>query len=526
MAGMIVGKFVSADLDLSGAVSFLPLKTKAGREYAYKRFDLPVSSPTEILSIQKPIIDIRKRLRKDANLESELDTIFQELETSELAVNEITHFQEVDKRITETTDQIYWKSNSYGGFLNTWGLVLEMILLWKTILSPGFALLTPLLVVVLPYILLHTIFHIDIPVQEYLKLLQKMVLSNVPKMPFAKESSGLGDITKYAYLAMSVGVFLSNIWNQVQAALHLRTVAADVRDRGTQLLNYVHACKKLATLLNSNEGLACSEEVQFTEETTALGAYGMMLNESRALARLRAWVAEIDLQVACAKLKGICFPRPLKRDTFHLSIKGLYHPGVPAGKRILNDFELDSKPHILLTGPNRGGKSTMLKSVGLSIMTAQTWGIAWAKSMDFVPVAHFETALSPADTLGRLSLFEAEIEFAKQILAMANQANADREHTPSFVLMDEIFHSTNAHDGAEASLIFLNQLYDMSNGKTGSLISTHYRELPTKLSDRILTFCMEAFDKNERLEYTYRCVPGVSSLSSVREILKERGLLK
>ena len=528
MAGMIVGKFVAADLDLSGAVSFLPLKTKAGREYAFKRFEMPVNTASNLYAIQKPIIDIRQRLRKDNHLESELDSLLSELEKNELAVNEITHVQAIDKRITETTDQIYWKQNSFGGFLNAWGMMLEIILVWKTILSPGFALLTPLIVVILPFILLRTVFNMNIPVSEYLVLLQKMVLSGVPRMPsLSKDSPGLaGDITKYAYLAMSAGVFVSNIWTQVQAALHLRTVASDIRDRGRQILDYVTTCKKLATHLNNSEGLACANELQFTEETTSLGAYGMMLNESRALARLRTWVAETDLQIACARLKGVCFPRALNKGSFELHLKSLYHPGVPVGRRVLNDIQFDKDKHVLLTGPNRGGKSTLLKSVGLAVMTAQTWGFAWAKSMDFVPINHFETALSPSDTLGRMSLFEAEIEFAKEILAMATTAKSTPKSSPAFILMDEIFHSTNAHDGTEASFIFLKQLYELSAGNTGSLISTHYRELPERLNESVSTLCMEAYENSDGLQYTYRCIPGVSTLSSVREILKERGLLK
>jgi DNA mismatch repair ATPase MutS len=92
------------------------------------------------------------------------------------------------------------------------------------------------------------------------------------------------------------------------------------------------------------------------------------------------------------------------------------------------------------------------------------------------------------------------------------------------IIMDEIFHSTNAHDGAEASLIFLKQLYEKGGESIGSIISTHYRELPDKLKG-VRTYCMEAFAQKDGLKYTYRCVPGISTISSVREILKERGLL-
>jgi DNA mismatch repair ATPase MutS len=158
-------------------------------------------------------------------------------------------------------------------------------------------------------------------------------------------------------------------------------------------------------------------------------------------------------------------------------------------------------------------------------MCAQSWGFAWAKSMNFVPLSRLETALAPADTLGRLSLFEAEIEFAKHLLAISETAKNNSEEAPCMIIMDEIFHSTNAHDGAEASLIFLKQLFEKGGNSIGSMISTHYRELPDKL-EGVRTCCMEAYDMGDKgLKYTYRCVPGISVISSVREILKERGLL-
>ena len=332
-------------------------------------------------------------------------------------------------------------------------------------------------------------------------------------------------LVKYGYLIMSGGVFISNIWNQIQAAIHLRTVAEDIRSRGAKMIKYVSACSKLATLLDDKEGIAYATSVGFNEDTVALGAYGSLLNNSRNLLRLREWVSVIDLRVSLARMKGICFPKVIKSDVFSLNIEGLYHPGVPAGKRVLNSVEFNQTAgsHILITGPNRGGKSTLCKSVGFAVMCAQSWGIAFAKSMSFVPVSRFETALAPADTLGRLSLFEAEIEFAKHLLAVSDKARLNREEAPVFIIMDEIFHSTNAHDGAEASLIFLKQLYN-KGPQIGSLISTHYRELPDKLKAR--TLCMEAFDNGVKgITYTYKCVPGISTVSSVREILKERGLL-
>lgn len=520
---MIVGQFVSADLDLSGAPAFLNMFSKSGIEYAMKRFDQPSSIGLE--NIQLPIIEIRKQFRSNKGLENDITENLKVIAENEDAVTEIINSETIDKRILETTEQVFWKPEAFGSWLNGWGLVIEIILIWKTIVMPGFAVLTPVVIIVLPYILLRTVFGLTIPLDEYSAILQNMIMQNVPNMPFGEEGSTLTKLVKYGYLVMSAGVFISNIWNQIQAAIHLRAVAEDIRERGTKIVKYVASCSKLATLLKDAEGIMFANSLGFNEETIALGAYGTMLNNSRNLARLREWVSIIDLRISIARTKGICFPKVIKSDSFELSITDLYHPGVPAGKRVLNSIKFSEKDgsHVLITGPNRGGKSTMCKSVGFAIMCAQSWGIAFAKSMSFVPVSRFETALAPADTLGRLSLFEAEIEFAKHLLAVSEKAKLNSEEGPVFVIMDEIFHSTNAHDGAEASLIFLKQLYD-KGPRTGSLISTHYRELPDKLTAK--TLCMEAFDNGpDGIKYTYRCVPGISTVSSVKEILKERGLI-
>jgi hypothetical protein len=523
MAGMIVGQFVSEDLDLSGATAFLDIFTKSGKKYAADRFTQPATDG--LINIQLPIINLRKRLRNEKSLEKSLMENLTQIASTEAAIDEIINTEEQDKRITETTEQVYWKPDSFGSQVNAFGVLIEIIIFWKTIFMPGFAIVTPLLVIILPYILLRVLFGITIDASEYVKIIQNLVLSNTPTLniPGTQESQ-LTMLSKYAYILMSVGVFISNIWNQVQSAIHLRAVAQDIRERGSKILDYVKASKNLATLLNDTEGVLYAESIGFKEDTLSLGAYGMLYNNSRNMTRLREWVSVVDLQIGLARKKGICFPKAVKDADFQLDIEGLYHPGVPFGKRVLNNISFGKDTNnILITGPNRGGKSTLCKSIGFALMCAQSWGIAFAKKMRFVPVSRFETALAPADTLGRLSLFEAEIEFAKHLLAVAEKARAVKEDAPVFIIMDEIFHSTNAHDGAEASLIFLNQLYTKGN-RIGSLISTHYRELPDKL--KVRNYCMEAFDNGvDGIKYTYKCIPGISVISSVKEILKERGLL-
>jgi DNA mismatch repair ATPase MutS len=171
---------------------------------------------------------------------------------------------------------------------------------------------------------------------------------------------------------------------------------------------------------------------------------------------------------------------------------------------------------VILTGPNRGGKSTFCKSVGLAIITAQSWGFAWASAAELSPFAAIHTALETQGRLGHASTFEAEIAFAKTVLADSR--------SPAFVMMDEIFHSTNAVDGVEASRAFLTKLYSKQGSL--SLISTHYRELANLFESQVSLLRMATDQMTDgSLVYKYRVESGVSDKSSVSEILTEHGLL-
>jgi DNA mismatch repair ATPase MutS len=99
----------------------------------------------------------------------------------------------------------------------------------------------------------------------------------------------------------------------------------------------------------------------------------------------------------------------------------------------------------------------------------------------------------------------------------------EAEQSPMFVMMDEIFHSTNAHDGVEASRVFLNRLYARPN--TISLISTHYRALADEYKETVSLLQAHTVSTSTGLHYTYKIIPGISTASSVMEILQERGLL-
>jgi DNA mismatch repair protein MSH2 len=264
-----------------------------------------------------------------------------------------------------------------------------------------------------------------------------------------------------------------------------------------------------------------------------MAVFGQAWNHPERVRILLAEAGRLDMLAAIALCRRTCFPTPaLKDEAGGLELVDLYHPGLEPGARVYNtvrmgvpDVSGNARPsHVLLTGPNRGGKSTLLKALGSAVLMSQTVGVVFARKARLPLFTAIVTALSPADRLGELSLFEAEIEFAKSVRATVAAASG-----PVFLMMDEIFHGTNAHDGVEASQVFLDELYQSSDRSVFSVVSTHYMELPKRYGDgRAQLLCMEASVDpvdSDRLVYTYRLCPGVNRFSSVREILRDRGLL-
>jgi DNA mismatch repair ATPase MutS len=328
------------------------------------------------------------------------------------------------------------------------------------------------------------------------------------------------------FMGFALLVFVASIWSQITAAVHLRAIWFDVVERGQVILNAIGTAKRTLERLNGFKDKPKRAVRQLIEEGEAVleacapyanydggAAYGAVWNDPEPLLKVRDWLSLVDVFATLSDQPDVCFPLTSKETV--LTIRGVHHPAVP--NCIRNDYDSrgNKEPHTLLTGPNRGGKSTFCKSIGLAIVTAQTWGFAYAESMTWSPFAVVLTALEPCGKLGYCSTFEAEIEFAKSVL--------QTKGVPAFVMMDEIFHSTNAHDGVAASRVFLSQLYEKSD--TISIVSTHYAELTTIFDKKVSAKQLVASQtKDGALVYTYNVGPGVSSLSSVMEILEERGL--
>ncbi len=122
----------------------------------------------------------------------------------------------------------------------------------------------------------------------------------------------------------------------------------------------------------------------------------------------------------------------------------------------------------LITGPNMGGKSTVMRQVALITILAQMGSFVPAQSATIGLCDRVFTRVGAADDLGRGdSTFMVEMRETAQILAHASDK--------SLVLLDEIGRGTATFDGLALAWAIVEHLHDQVGCRT--MFATHYHEL-------------------------------------------------
>jgi hypothetical protein len=517
----MLGSQVKSDLELDQLGACIPTHLEWGQQ-AFQEQLGRVSSDTRALKRrQLPLA----ALKAHPELTNNIRSVLSDLSGAASIIDEAVGSQ--DNLAAESVGQIFYSKDATARVFNTNNLYLNGVLWWKTLFLPGFAVLAPLIGILVPFFIFK-FFGNPMSIPDYVMHVRGSILKQMSIPQFLKarhDGDRLGGFFEMLFVGFALIMFISSIWNQVNGAIHLRSIWHILTGRGEAINTLLTGARKIVGALMEAAAENKASRRAFADLITEgekhlrnfadlrnksnIVCSGALWNTPQMLDGLRTWFGQVDAYAAIATLP-VCIVR-YRRGT-GVDVTGLRHPFLSTC--IPNNYV--SVGHSVLTGPNRGGKSTFCKALGLALITAQTWGFAWADAALMRPFAAIHTALEPAGKLGFASTFEAEIVFAKAVLAVGE--------APLFVMMDEIFHSTNAVDGIRASGVFMSALY--SKQSCVSLISTHYRDLAEDFSDRCACYRMVATEKADgSLDYTYKLAGGVSSQSSVDELLRAHGLL-
>jgi hypothetical protein len=200
--------------------------------------------------------------------------------------------------------------------------------------------------------------------------------------------------------------------------------------------------------------------------------------------------------------------------------RDLGHPLIPAAERVCNDFALRRLGDVaLLTGSNMSGKSTFLRTLGLTLCLAYAGGPVLALDLRTGWFRLFSCVRVTDSVTNGISYFYAEV---KRLKALLDALEADHPF-PLFFLIDEIFRGTNNRERLIGSRAYVRALA----GKHGvGVISTHDLEL-VRLADDLPAITNYHFAEtvgDGRLVFDYRLRSGPCPTTNALAIMHMEGL--
>lgn len=194
--------------------------------------------------------------------------------------------------------------------------------------------------------------------------------------------------------------------------------------------------------------------------------------------------------------------------------KGAFYPALIGSDPIKNSYDLQK--HLIITGPNASGKTTILKTTLINLIMSQQFGCGCYDSAIVNPYTHMHCYLNVPDTMGRDSLLQAEARRCKEII---DSIDYHDKHDRHFCVFDELYSGTNPEEAIISAHVVMDYLAKRKNVST--ILTTHYIKLCKQLNtNRNIRNCHMKVKKTEdNFEYSYLLEKGISTVKGGVKVL-------
>jgi energy-coupling factor transporter ATP-binding protein EcfA2 len=504
---------VDAIIDTDKFADWIGLQTKTSRKCLNKQLSDWSDDPKKLGALSARFKRFKEAFKADETFFPKCQEYFKEIAESEKEINKLINTNS-DLEKESYNEILFFRPilkplNFVPFFLTIWSFI-------RVYLLPGISFIVPFLVFIAPYIILKFAFGLPITLNRYMSILQSMISGNLTTIfntdYSAADTGSISPLKFMKQFGIIIATFIQGIVQPYWSYKHLKSIDDIVIKEGQMILRFRESYEKLqSTLLDHGfTFFKCPlPEIRGERDATARA-----ILESSYFKIALKYIGSLEVLMTLANQPDIHPISWIKSQEPVFKAKDTFDFQVNKEQRKTISVNFTKKRHSLLTGPNKGGKSTVLRALSISALLAHTYGCGLGH-ITSTPFHKMFVCLKPDDLPGSKSRFEREIEFT---------ANTLKEDKPILIFIDELYHSTNPPDALRSCEIYCNQLWEKPNSV--SVISTHLFELVENANKDIQHICCPAsIDEKGDIHFEYTLIPGICKVSSVDELLKKNGLM-
>jgi len=516
-------------------------KTIFGEHYLENIIKNPLNSISELndrQNIIKSLMENNIKYNETCSLLNKLNKYEDDL---------LWFWKNLDQEQSELLNMVYFKTK-FLTCMNNSSVCLRFYNYYQLILLPLMGILMPIISFIAPYILLRY-KKINIDFKTYYNLMNKglstvgssfnFILSNNPSNVHVK-------LTKYISTFLYVLFYIGGIIGNIQSAQNLNKINNIIHKKLINLSSYLDYAYKLDELISEDilkldiikkkipelfNPIFKTKPCIFSDKGIILVTFKKVLKNKDEFKELFHRIGIIDSYISICKLykthenkpSVFTFSKYVNNKQPQIVIKKFWHPLLNPNNVVKNSISIgkkNDKKNIILTGANASGKSTLIKSIALSIILSQTLTITSCKYIKLTPFTMINTYLNIPDCNGKESLFEAEMHRSKRYIDLLKSM---KKHEFAFVIMDEIFSSTNPMEGISGAYSIAKFLSEFENSI--SIITTHFNYLTNleKDTNKFYNYKTLVKKKDGNILYPYKIKKGISKQNIALDLLKQKG---